>query len=64
MDKNRLPNKVPYNFEINNIAKLLSDSEISGKYDFWIEFDIFGVPYAANNEIPGCQGMNFTFLDH
>ncbi|MBK7104645.1 MAG: hypothetical protein IPH62_05125 [Ignavibacteriae bacterium] len=62
MDKNRLPNKVPYNFEINNIAKLLSDSEISGKYDFWIEFDIFGVPYAANNEIPGCQGMNFTFF--
>jgi hypothetical protein len=30
------------------------------KYDFWIEFDIFGVPYAANVQISGCAGKNYT----
>ncbi|MBU0474643.1 MAG: hypothetical protein KKF62_10810 [Bacteroidetes bacterium] len=60
MDKNKTPDQVPYNFEINNIAKILTDSEISSKYDFWIEFDIFGVPYAANAEISGCAGKNHT----
>lgn len=61
MDKNKTPNQVPYKFEINNIARLLNDSEISSKYDFWIEFDIFGVPYRANTQISGCAGKNYTF---
>ncbi len=61
MDKNKTPNQVPYKFEINNIAKLLNDSEISSKYDFWIEFDILGVPYAANTQISACAGKNYTF---
>jgi hypothetical protein len=62
MDKNKLPSEVPYDFEINNIAKILKDPELSAEYDFWIEFDIFGVPYAANEQISGCDGKNFTFF--
>ena len=61
MDKNKTPNEVPYSFDINNIAKILTDSEFKSKYDFWIEFDIFGVPYAANTQISGCAGKNYTF---
>jgi hypothetical protein len=61
MDKNKSPKEVPYKFEVDNIAKLLKDSEYSDKYDFWMEFDIFGVPYAANNEIAGCSGRNDVF---
>jgi len=60
MDKNKTPNEVPYNFEIDNVAKLLTDIELMNKYDFWIEFDIFGVPYAANVQISGCAGKNYT----
>ncbi len=62
MDKNKSPNEVPYRFEIDNVAKLLKDSEYSDKFDFWMEFDIFGVPYAANNEIAGCAGRNDVFF--
>ena len=61
MDKNESPQEVPYFFEIDNIAKLLSDSDFSSQYDFWLEFDIFGVPYAANREIAGCDGQCYTF---
>jgi hypothetical protein len=61
MDKNKSPNEVPYKFEIDNIAKLLKDSEYSDKFDFWMEFDIFGVPYAANEQIAGCAGRNDVF---
>jgi hypothetical protein len=61
MDKNKTPQEVPYTFEIDNIAKLLKDTEYLSKYDFWMEFDIFGVPYAANKQIAGCSGKNYTF---
>ncbi len=62
MDKNKTPGEVPYNFEINNIAKILNDSNISSEYDFWIEFSVFGLPYAAQNEVSGCAGRNDCFL--
>ena len=62
MDKNKSPQEVPYSFEINNIAKILKDTDISNEYDFWVEFDINGLPYAANNEIAGCAGKNYTFF--
>ena len=61
MDKNKLPNEVSYTFEVDNIAKLIKDQAFINAYDFWIEFDIFGVPYAANKEIEGCAGRNDTF---
>jgi hypothetical protein len=62
MDKNKPPNKVPYFFDINNIAKLLNDDEYSSEYDFWIEFSVFGIPYAAQNEVQGCAGRNDVFF--
>jgi len=62
MNKNKLPNEVPYYFNISNIAKFLKDPDISSKYDFWIEFSVFGVPYAAQNEVPGCAGRNDVFF--
>ncbi|MCB9211744.1 MAG: hypothetical protein H6609_20475 [Ignavibacteriales bacterium] len=62
MDKNKSPEEVPYTFDISNIAKILKDTELSSKYDFWIEFDVFGVPYAANEQISGCAGKNYTFF--
>ncbi len=61
MDKNKSPQEVPYKFEIDNIAALLKDENYSSKYDFWMELDIFGVPYAANKQIAGCDGKNYTF---
>lgn len=61
MNKNNSPREVPYNFEINNIAKFLKDSNISSKYDFWIEFSVFGIPSAAQKEVSGCAGRNDCF---
>ncbi|MCB9208002.1 MAG: hypothetical protein H6612_05390 [Ignavibacteriales bacterium] len=62
MDKNKSPNEVPYVFDISNIAKFIADKEITNNYDIWIEFDIFGVPYAANIQVAGCQGKDYTFF--
>jgi hypothetical protein len=61
MDKNKSPQEVPYKFSIDNLASLMKDKDYSSKYDFWMEFDIFGVPYAANKQIAGCDGKNYTF---
>ena len=30
-------------------------------FDFWIEFEIFGVPYAAQKQVEGCKDRNDTF---
>lgn len=61
MDKNRLPNRVEYNFAPPHLASLLR-STTPDSLDLWLELDIFGVPYAANKEIPGCDGRNDVFL--
>lgn len=61
MDKNRTPDTVPYNFEVNNIVPILKDENLLSKYDIWIELEVFGVPYAANQEIAGCDGRNDVF---
>jgi len=62
MDKNKSPNEVSYLFDISNIAKYLRDTDISNKYDFWIEFSVFGVPYAAQAQVAGCAGRNDVFI--
>ena len=62
MDKNKYPVEVPYLFDISNIAKYLRDTDISNEYDFWIEFSVFGVPYAAQNEVEGCAGRNDVYF--
>jgi hypothetical protein len=62
MNKNVPPNETPYTFSIDNVAKLLKDENLTAQYDFWIELEIFGVPYAAQTQIAGCAGRIDTFF--
>ncbi|MBF6640328.1 T9SS type A sorting domain-containing protein [Flavobacterium sp. J49] len=61
MNKNVAPNLVPYTFTVDNATKILKDEYLNTLYDFWIEFELFGVPYAANTQIAGCSGRNDVF---
>ena len=62
MNKNVMPDTVPYTYNIENVARLMKESSITGAYDIWIELEVFGVPYAANNEVAGCSGRNDVFF--
>ncbi len=55
------PFDVPYVFNVDNAAKILKDSAINTLYDFWVEFEVFGVPYAAQTQVAGCSGRNDVF---
>ncbi len=61
MDKNKEPNQVPYAYNIDYVSNILRDSRLRASYDIWLEFEIFGIPYAANNEIEGCAGRSDVF---
>lgn len=62
MDKNKKPDTVPYYYEINNVASLLKEKNISDSFDVWCELEVFGVPYAANTQIAGCAKRADVFL--
>lgn len=62
MNKNISPFEVPYAFSIDNVAKLFKDPVLNAAYDFWIEFEVFGVPYAAQTQVAGCAGINSVFF--
>lgn len=62
MNKNKMPNKVNYEYNLNNIAAILKDSKLQSKYDFWLELEVTGVPYAAQKQVKGCEGRIDTFL--
>lgn len=61
MNKNLSPKQVPYTYSIPNVAKLLKDRDIWGYNDIWMEFEVFGVPYAANTQVAGCRDRNDVF---
>ncbi len=61
MNMNVSPFDVPYVFNVDNAAKILKDSAINTLYDFWVEFEVFGVPYAAQTQVAGCSGRNDVF---
>ena len=61
MDKNRTPDTVPYVWDIDNVSAILTDPELQARYDFWMELSVFGVPYAANDEVAGCAGRSDVF---
>jgi hypothetical protein len=61
MNKNIQPDSVPYVFNVDNVALLLKDTELTTTYDLWIELAVFGVPYAANTQVAGCSGRNDVF---
>ncbi|MFA7445600.1 MAG: peptide-N-glycosidase F-related protein [Flavobacteriaceae bacterium] len=61
MNKNIMPNQVPYTYSLNNLSRIFKDPEITSLYDIWAELEIFGVPYAANTQVAGCAGRNDVF---
>lgn len=61
MDKNVMPDEVPYSYDLPGVELILRDASLRSAYDFWMEFEVFGVPYAANSEIEGCAGRNDVF---
>jgi len=61
MNKNIAPMEVDFSFTVDNIAEILNDATLRASYDFWIELDVFGVPYAAQTQVAGCAGRIDTF---
>lgn len=61
MDMNKEPSTVPYNYELNYLSPILRDSALRADYDLWLEYELFGVPYAANEQIKGCAGRSDVF---
>ena len=61
MDKNKKPDVVPYSYHIDYVANILRDQKILADHDIWVEFELFGVPYAANQQIAGCAGRSDVF---
>lgn len=61
MNKNKKPDTVPYEYKIPYLSYLFRDRELREKYDFWVEYELFGVPYAANEQISGCAGRSDVF---
>ena len=62
MNKNRQPDEVPYTFTVDNLSQILNDPGLNASYDFWMELEVFGVPYAANTQVAGCSGRNDVFF--
>lgn len=61
MNKNKLPNVVPYVYEIGDLTHLFGNHAILEKYDLWLETEIFGIPYSANQMIKGCADRTDVF---
>jgi len=61
MDKNREPGVVTYNWTVDHLASILRSEALRAQFDFWLELSVFGVPYAANEEVAGCSGRSDVF---
>lgn len=61
MNKNKEPDKVPYDYDLSLVSLILRDPAIREKYDLWLESVVFGVPYTANTQISGCKDRNDVF---
>lgn len=61
MNKNKEPREVPYSFRTDYLSYLFHDANLRAQYDMWVEFELFGIPYAANEQIAGCAGCNDVF---
>lgn len=61
MNKNKEPDTVPYEYDIDYLSPMFRDQDLRSRYDYWIELEIFGVPYAANKEISGCKNRSDVF---
>lgn len=61
MDKNKSPREVPYSYQMDYLGVLLRDKALRERYDIWLEFELFGIPYSANQQIKGCEGRSDVF---
>lgn len=61
MDHNRQPDRVPYEFAVHHLVPVLRDVELRAEFDLWLELELFGVPYAANDEVAGCANRTDVF---
>lgn len=61
MNKNKQPDTVPYAYRMDYLSPILRDARLREQYDLWMEFELFGVPYAANTQVKGCSGRNDVF---
>lgn len=61
MNKNVQPERVSYEFPDSVISRILRSAELRRSFDLWAEFEVFGVPYAANEQVEGCAGRNDVF---
>lgn len=61
MNKNKRPDIVPYTYDVSYLSYVFRDRAIREKYDIWVEFELFGVPYAAQQQVDGCAGRSDVF---
>ena len=61
MNYNKSPREVPYSFDSPLLSMMLRDAELRSRYDFWMEFEVFGIPYDAQNKVVGCRVRSDTF---
>jgi len=61
MNKNKQPDAVPYTYQVDYLQHLFQDKNLREQYNFWLELEIFGVPYAANTQVAGCSGRSDVF---
>lgn len=61
MNKNKSPKTVPYRYDMAYLSQILRDRKIRESHDLWLELEIFGIPYDANQKISGCQGRSDVF---
>ncbi|RYE41133.1 MAG: hypothetical protein EOP48_24145 [Sphingobacteriales bacterium] len=62
MDRNKQPDVRPYTWDVSAIGDVLRNANALKKYDVYIEMNVFGVPYAAQKQIKGCEGRNDVFI--
>jgi len=61
MNKNFWPDHVGYHYDADLISMIVRDKNLRDKYDLWLEYEVFGIPYAANEQVSGCSGRNDVF---
>ncbi|MDE6573989.1 MAG: hypothetical protein K2L84_01515 [Muribaculaceae bacterium] len=61
MNMNRNPKTVPYSYNVDFLSEILRDASLRENYDIWMELELFGIPYAANQQIAGCKDRNDVF---
>jgi hypothetical protein len=62
MDMNKQPNIRPYFWEVTAIGNVLRNVAATKKFDIYIQMNVFGVPYAAQKQVKGCEGKNDVFI--